>query len=127
MTTKAKRPDIQSPSYREILKELQEMMGSVNDIRETNRGSPLFNHLSALSEGVSVLGWITVEPKPADYVTEILGSTQFYGNRVIKEYKEKSVFLRKRQLDLAKRATEIEHTLNGHRRSIRSSNHYRHM
>ncbi|KAL8827138.1 MAG: hypothetical protein Q9191_003367 [Dirinaria sp. TL-2023a] len=89
VTTKARKPDIQSPSYREILKELQEMMGSVNDIRETNRGSSLFNHLSAVSEGVSVLGWITVEPKPADYVTEILGSTQFYGNRVIKEYKEK--------------------------------------
>ena len=75
----------------EILKELQSFMGAVNDIRETNRGSPLFNHLSTLSEGISVLGWITVEPKPVDFVTEILGSTQFYGNRVIKEYKEKSV------------------------------------
>ena len=76
MTTKAKRPDIQSPSYREILKELH-----------------LFTHLSAVSEGVSVLGWITVEPKPADYVTEMLGTAQFYGNRVIKEYKEKPVSL----------------------------------
>jgi len=73
----------------ETLKELQLFMGVVNDIRETNRGSPLFSHLSALSEGVSVLGWITVEPKPADFVTEIFGGTQFYGNRVIKEYKEK--------------------------------------
>ena len=91
VTTKAKKPDKQSSSYMEILKELQSFMGAVNDIRETNRGSPLFNHLSTLSEGISVLGWITVEPKPVDFVTEILGSTQFYGNRVIKEYKEKSV------------------------------------
>ena len=75
----------------EILKELQSMMGAVNDIREANRASPLFTHLTTVSEGIAVLGWITIDPKPAEYVTEVLGSAQFYGNRIIKEYKEKSV------------------------------------
>ena len=73
----------------EILKDLQAMMGAVNDIREANRGSPLFTHLTIVSEGITVLAWITIDPKPADYVTEILSVAQYHGNRVIKEYKEK--------------------------------------
>lgn len=73
-----------------ILKELQSNMGAVNDIREANRPSPLFNHLTTVSEGIALLGWITVEPKPSVYITESLDSAQFYGNRVIKDYKEKS-------------------------------------
>ena len=89
VTTKAKKPDIQSPVYMEILKELQSMMGSVNDIREANRASPLFTHLTTVSEGITVLAWINIEPKPADYVTDVLDSAKFYGNRIIKEYKEK--------------------------------------
>ena len=66
------------------------MMGAVNDIREGNRASPQFTHLTTVSEGIAVLGWITIDPKPAEYVSEVLSSAQFYGNRIIKEYKEKS-------------------------------------
>lgn len=73
----------------DILKELQSTMGFVNDMREANRGSPYFTHLTTVSEGITVLAWITVEPKPAEYITEMLGGAQFYGNRIIKEYKEK--------------------------------------
>ena len=73
----------------EILKELQTMMGAVNDIREANRASPLFTHLTTVSEGITVLGWITIEPKPTDYITECLSSAQFYGNRIIKEFRER--------------------------------------
>jgi adenylyl cyclase-associated protein len=75
----------------EILTDLQKQMGTVNDIREANRGSPLFTHLSTVSEGIAALAWVTYEPKPANYLTEILSSAQFYGNRVLKEYKEKYV------------------------------------
>ena len=94
ITTKARKPDIQSSVYMEILKELQSMMGAVNDVREGNRGSPQFTHLSTVSEGIAVLGWITIDPKPAEYVSEVLSSAQFYGNRIIKEYKEKSAAIR---------------------------------
>lgn len=89
ITTKAKKPDIRSPAYMEILKELQSMMGVVNDIREANRGSQLFTHLTTVSEGIAMLGWITIDSKPADYVAEMLGSAQFYGNRIINLNKEK--------------------------------------
>ena len=90
------------------------MMGAVNDIREANRASPLFTHLTTVSEGIAVLGWITIDPKPAEYVSEVLSSAQFYGNRIIKEYKEKSAaigltFAR----NLLTLVPETENTSNG--------------
>ena len=91
VTTKSKKPDVQSTTYMEVLKELQSMMGAVNDIREANRASPLFTHLTTVSEGIAVLGWITIDPKPVDYVGDMLNSTKFYGNRIITLNKEKSV------------------------------------
>ena len=94
ITTKARKPDISSPIYMEILKELQSMMGAVRDLPEVNRGSALTNHLTTVSEGIGILGWITIDPKPADYVTDIFSSAQYYGNRVLREYKDKSVVLK---------------------------------
>ena len=85
MTTKAKKPNPQPP---ELLTELHRHTGTVDEIREANRPSPLFPHLSAVSEGIVALGWI-VESKPADFVADMLGGAQFYGNRVLKEYKDK--------------------------------------
>lgn len=35
-------------------------MRKCTEIREKNRTSPLFNHLSAISEGVPALGWVAV-------------------------------------------------------------------
>ncbi|KAI4216117.1 MAG: hypothetical protein LQ351_001616 [Letrouitia transgressa] len=89
ITTKAKKPDIQSPTYMEVLKDLQSTMGAVNDIREANRASPLFTHLTTVSEGVNVLGWFANESKPTESISDALRSAEFYGNRVIKEYKDK--------------------------------------
>ncbi|KAL8969659.1 MAG: hypothetical protein Q9183_001893 [Haloplaca sp. 2 TL-2023] len=89
VTTKAKKPDIQSPVYMEVLKELQSTMGVVNDIREANRASPLFKHLSAVSEGIGMLIWVANETKPTDTISEMLTSAQYFGNRVIQDYKEK--------------------------------------
>lgn len=80
---------MQSPVYMEILRELQETMGAVSEIRELNRGSPMMTYLTTVAEGIPMLGWITFEPKPADYVVEILQSAQYYGNRILKEHRNK--------------------------------------
>ncbi|XP_070534574.1 adenylyl cyclase-associated protein 1-like isoform X2 [Ptychodera flava] len=61
----------------------------IQQFRERNRGSKVFNHLSAVSEGIPVLGWVTMAPKPAPYVKDMGDAAQFYTNRVLKEYKEK--------------------------------------
>ncbi|KAL3467588.1 adenylate cyclase associated N terminal-domain-containing protein [Aspergillus heterothallicus] len=85
VSTKAKKPDMQPP---ELMAELHTASDTINNIRESNRASPLFNHLSAIAEGIVTLGWF-FEPKPADFVGDMLGGIQYYGNKVLKEYKEK--------------------------------------
>ena len=89
VTTKAKKPDMASQIYMQCLKEMQEAIGHVNEIREGSRSSPLFSHLSMVSEGIPMVAWVTVERKPQDSVKEMQNSAQYYGDRIIKEYKEK--------------------------------------
>ena len=52
--------------------------------------SDYFNHLSALSEAIPALGWVTVSPAPAPFILEMNHAGQFYTNRVLKDWKEKS-------------------------------------
>merc|ERR1712027_211839 len=49
-----------------------------------------FNHLSALSEAIPALGWVTVSPAPGPFIQEMNNAGQFYTNRVLKDFKEKS-------------------------------------
>ncbi|KAE8148929.1 adenylate cyclase associated N terminal-domain-containing protein [Aspergillus avenaceus] len=85
VSTKAKKPEPQPP---ELMIELHNASDNINMIRESNRASPLFNHLSAVAEGIVALGWF-FESKPGDFVSEIVGGIEYYGNKVLKEYKEK--------------------------------------
>lgn len=85
VSTKAKKPEPQPP---ELMTDLHKASDSINNIRESNRASPLFNHLSAVAEGIVALGWF-FESKPADFVAEMIGGIEYYGNKVLKEYKEK--------------------------------------
>lgn len=62
---------------------------AIQEFREKNRGSPFFNHLSAINESISALGWVAVAPTPAPYVKEMNDAGQFYTNRVLKDWKEK--------------------------------------
>lgn len=78
-----------SPQFSELIKDLQQEMSTVNDIREANRASPFKDHLAMVGEGMGALQWVVFEGKPADYVAEVLGGVQLFGNRVLKEYKEK--------------------------------------
>lgn len=68
--------------------ELHKASDTINDLRESNRSSPYFGHLSAIAEGIVALGWF-FEPKPGAFVSEMVAGIQYYGNKVVKEYKEK--------------------------------------
>ncbi|KAK5910970.1 hypothetical protein CgunFtcFv8_005184 [Champsocephalus gunnari] len=72
-----------------ILQPMSKMMQQVQTFREQNRTSPLFNHLSAVSESVPALGWVAMAPKPGPFVKEMQDAAMFYTNRVLKDYKEK--------------------------------------
>ncbi|EEH37178.1 adenylyl cyclase-associated protein [Paracoccidioides lutzii Pb01] len=85
VTLKAKKPE-QQPQ--DLLTDLRNASTEINNIRESNRQSPLFNHLSAVAEGVMALGWF-LEPRPAEFVRESIAGAEFYGNRVLTQYKGK--------------------------------------
>ncbi|KZT28536.1 hypothetical protein NEOLEDRAFT_1129357 [Neolentinus lepideus HHB14362 ss-1] len=83
-----KKPDQQA--FGELLGPLQADIEAISRQKEANRKDRTwFNHLSTIAEGAPCVGWVTIEPKPGPYVKEINDSTLFYGNRVIKEFKEK--------------------------------------
>ncbi|XP_052585612.1 adenylyl cyclase-associated protein 2 isoform X1 [Peromyscus californicus insignis] len=80
----------QQPQENEVavlLKPISEKIQEIQTFREKNRGSSMFNHLSAVSESIPALGWIAVSPKPGPYVKEMNDAATFYTNRVLKDYK----------------------------------------
>jgi len=75
----------------DLLTDLQQDMGGVGDIRDSHRGSPMKDHFAMIGEGITALQWLVMEVmegKPADYVGEVTGGAQMYGNRVLKQHKE---------------------------------------
>ena len=92
ITTKSKKPDMtgsEMSAYQDLLRPINDALLVVGDVRDKNRGSPVFNQLSAVAEGFLVSAWVTVDSRPYKHVEEYLGSAQFFGNRVLKEFKEK--------------------------------------
>jgi adenylyl cyclase-associated protein len=72
------------------LKPLQESISSISHITDTaGRGSPFYNQLMTVSDSIMVLAWPTIEPKPYKHIESTLESAQFWGNKILKEYKEK--------------------------------------
>ncbi|GAM84418.1 hypothetical protein ANO11243_024140 [Dothideomycetidae sp. 11243] len=87
MATKAKKPEIPSPPFAELVSSLQHALGAVSDIKDSNRGSPYKDHLAMVAEGTGALSWL-FETKPADFIGEVIGGVQLFGNRILKQYKE---------------------------------------
>ncbi|XP_069051160.1 adenylyl cyclase-associated protein 2 [Lepisosteus oculatus] len=81
-----------------FLEPISEKIQEIQNFRERNRGSKLFNHLSAVSESIPALGWIAVSQKPGPYVKEMNDAAIFYTNRVLKDYKDSD----KRHVDWVK-------------------------
>jgi adenylyl cyclase-associated protein len=64
-------------------------IGAVTEFESKNRKTQHRDHLSAISNGVSALGWVAVEKTPSPFAKE-QGETAFmYTNRVLSAYKGK--------------------------------------
>lgn len=72
-----------------LIKPTADAMNEISTFRDKNRASKAFNHLSTISEGVPALGWVLVEKTPAPHVGESRGSSEFYSNKILKDYKGK--------------------------------------
>jgi len=73
----------------ELVKPTSDLMGEIAALKEKNRSSKYFNNLSTIAEGIGALGWVVVSPAPGPMVGEMKGSAEFYGNRILKEFKGK--------------------------------------
>ncbi|KAM7540658.1 hypothetical protein Aperf_G00000040099 [Anoplocephala perfoliata] len=82
----AKPSESQLPN---ILKPCSEAIQKVIEYKDNNRSSANFNHLSAIAESVSALGWVAVPGNPSEYIGEMAEAGKFYTNRILKEYKDK--------------------------------------
>ncbi|KAI1066579.1 suppressor of rasval19 [Fusarium irregulare] len=92
ISTKAKKPDLAGPGlpvYESLIKPINDALMAVTEIKDNNRPSPMITQLSTVSEGIMVLAWVTVDTRPYKHVDECLGAAQFFGNRVLKEAKDK--------------------------------------
>ncbi|KAL5490425.1 SRV2 [Sanghuangporus weigelae] len=73
---------LQEPIAKEVM--------AVMQVPEKNRKERVwYNHLMVISEGIPSVGWVGVEPKPGPHVAQMKEAAEFYGNKVIKELKEK--------------------------------------
>jgi len=88
IVSKSKKPS--DTDFATLLKEMGDGVDEILSYREKNRRSELFNHLSAISESMAALGWVAVSPAPAPFILEMSNAGQFYTNRVLKDWKEKS-------------------------------------
>lgn len=93
ITSKAKKPNLSDnhdmDAYQELLQPINKALMAVGDIKDSHRGSPVSNQLNAVADGIMMLAWVTDEAKPQKHVENALGSAQYYGNRVIKDNKDK--------------------------------------
>jgi len=72
-----------------LVKPTNDLMTQISEFRDSNRSSKFFNHLSTVSEGIPALGWVVVSPTPGPYVADTRGASEFYSNRILKDYKGK--------------------------------------
>lgn len=91
IASKAKKPD--DHTLMSFVKDLQASIEKADEIRQHNREAALKDPLSLVADGMGSLGWIALPPgggmKPIDYIKELFGGAQMYGNKVLKEYKDK--------------------------------------
>ncbi|OAD79696.1 hypothetical protein PHYBLDRAFT_157303 [Phycomyces blakesleeanus NRRL 1555(-)] len=89
ISTLAQKPVMSTTIFGKLIDPLQTLLTEVVNIKEKNRGSAMFNHLSTVAEGIPALGWFTCEPAPSPFIRDMKDAAQFYANRVAKEWKEK--------------------------------------
>jgi len=64
-------------------------MGKIGELESKYRGKDHVNHLKAVAEGTPALGWVCVEPTPGPYVKDTIGASEFWSNKILKDFKGK--------------------------------------
>ncbi|KAJ1349975.1 hypothetical protein KIN20_005663 [Parelaphostrongylus tenuis] len=86
--TAASRPEPSSDETQKLVSPIVNLLSEINIFKDSKRNTSQFNHLCAVAEGIPAVGWVLVKKTPAPYVKEMLESSMFYINRILKEFKE---------------------------------------
>eukprot|EP00732_Lithocolla_globosa_P003357 Lithocolla_globosa_v1_NODE_2649_length_1920_cov_123.360858.p1 type:complete len:577 gc:universal NODE_2649_length_1920_cov_123.360858:1870-140(-) len=75
-----------------LIKGMADGIGATQAMKDKFRKQREFdNHMTALAEGIPAIGWVMVPDKPSPHVTAMKEASDFYINRVVKDWKEKDV------------------------------------
>jgi len=72
-----------------LIEPLNKIMAQVVELRDKNRTSKFFNNLSTASEGIAALSWVVVTPTPGPHVADMRAGSEFYSNRILKDFRGK--------------------------------------
>ncbi len=86
LVSKASKPSPTSTAFATSLTPINKFIEVIIAAKDKNRTSKYFNHLSTIAEGIPALGWVCTE-KPVPFINDYKDASQFYANRVIKEYR----------------------------------------
>lgn len=81
-----KKPD--AAGLQAALGPLSQAIGAVTEFQSKSRGKEK-NNVFGIGEGIAIFGWVAVEPAPAPYAAEMVGSARFYLDKVLREFKGK--------------------------------------
>lgn len=84
---KSKKPDYASKEFAESLSPVNQAILKIGDLKDQNRQSKFFPYLNSVAEGAALFSWVAVET-PASLVADFKDASQFWTNRVLKEFKE---------------------------------------
>ncbi|KID96933.1 CAP protein, partial [Metarhizium majus ARSEF 297] len=87
VTTQAAKPD--QATLETLLGPTKDAIVAVTGIQEKNRFDEMHVHLTAVADGIRMLAWVNIHSRPFVYVEESLGSAQFFGNKILKNQKDK--------------------------------------
>lgn len=88
LVLQSQQPDMTDPALAKALEPMNAKCTKINELKDSNRKSPFFNHLNTFSESNAVFYWIGI-PTPVSYITDTKDTVKFWSDRVLKEYKTK--------------------------------------
>ncbi|KAF9050661.1 hypothetical protein BDZ89DRAFT_977529, partial [Hymenopellis radicata] len=87
MSAACRKPD--SKEIEALMSPFSADVEAISRLKEANRKDrDWYTHLTVIAEGAIVVGWV-IQPKPGPAINEIKDTVMFYGNRVMKESKDK--------------------------------------
>ncbi|KHJ92632.1 CAP protein [Oesophagostomum dentatum] len=106
--TAAGRAEPSTEEIQKLVAPVANLLTEISAFKESQRKSPLYNHLCAVSEGIPAVGWVLVKKTPAPHVKDMLEASMFYINRIFKDYKDSD----KKHVEWARTWKELLETMH---------------